>query len=144
MLSGVEACAQHINRCQQRYGATQSVGSSRALGNWSTVHRSALEIVNHSLEPGSKSSSSPSRKRFETVRDMEPQRLPMAQAIYKIVRHNGGWSIMHDGEFSAEYLTKEAAFEAVLGPASNAIKTGQAVTITVPASESGEPASGKR
>jgi hypothetical protein len=68
----------------------------------------------------------------------------MTQAVYKIVAHSGGWSIMHDGEFSGDYLTKEAAFEAVLGPASNAIKTGQAVTITVPASESGEPALGKR
>jgi hypothetical protein len=68
----------------------------------------------------------------------------MAQAVYKIVAQNDGWSVRHDGVASGEYLTKEAAFEAVLGPASNAIKAGQAVTITVPASGSGEPALGKR
>jgi hypothetical protein len=36
---------------------------------------------------------------------------------------------------------KEAALEAVMGPASNAIKTGQTVSIMVEGSESGEPAS---
>jgi hypothetical protein len=43
-----------------------------------------------------------------------------------------------------DYITKEAAFEAVVGPASNAIKMGQTVTITVEGSESGEPSVGKR
>jgi hypothetical protein len=68
----------------------------------------------------------------------------MAQAVYKIVAHNGGWGVLHDGIISGEYLTKEAALESVLGPASNAVKIGQAVTITVEGSESGEPALGKR
>ena len=48
------------------------------------------------------------------------------------------------GAISGEYVNKEAAFEAVVVPASNAIKIGQAVTITVEGSESGEPALGKR
>jgi hypothetical protein len=68
----------------------------------------------------------------------------MAQAVYKVVAHNGGWGILHDGIVSGDYATKEAALEAVLGPASNAIKIGQAVSIVVEGSESGEPALGKR
>src|SRR5262245_54287011 len=58
-------------------------------------------------------------------------RLVMAEAVYKIVAHNGGWGVLHGGTVSGDYITKEAAFEAVVGLASNAIKNGQAVTITV-------------
>ena len=68
----------------------------------------------------------------------------MAQAVYRIVAHNGGWGVLHDGTVSGDYMTKEAALESVFGPASNAIKTGQAVMITVEGSERGEPALGKR
>jgi hypothetical protein len=68
----------------------------------------------------------------------------MAQAVYKIVPHNGGWGVLHEGTVSGDYVTKEAAFESVVGPASNAIKIGQTVTITVEGSESGEPSLGKR
>jgi hypothetical protein len=75
---------------------------------------------------------------------MEITRLAMSQAVYKIVAHNGGWGVLHDGLISGDYMTKEAALEAVFGPASNAIKNGQAVTITVEGSESGEPALGRR
>jgi hypothetical protein len=71
-------------------------------------------------------------------------RLAMAEAAYKIVPLNGGWGVLHDGIVSGDYLTKEAAFEAVVGAASNAIKMGQAVTITVEGSESGEPSLGKQ
>jgi hypothetical protein len=69
-------------------------------------------------------------------------RHPMA--FYKIVAHNDGWGVLHDGIVSGDYITKEAAFEAVVGPASNAIKMGQAVVISVEGSESGEPALGKQ
>jgi hypothetical protein len=68
----------------------------------------------------------------------------MSQAVYKIVAHNCGWGVLHDGITSGDYMTKEAALEAVMGPASNAIKTGQTVSIMVEGSESGEPALGKR
>lgn len=67
----------------------------------------------------------------------------MVEAVYKIVAHNGGWGVLHEGNVSGDYLTKEAAFEAAVGPAFNAIKNGQAVTITVEGSASGEPALGK-
>lgn len=62
----------------------------------------------------------------------------MTEAVYRIVAHNGGWGVLHDGIILGDYATKEAAFESVLGPASNAIKTGQGVTITVDGGETGE------
>jgi hypothetical protein len=71
-------------------------------------------------------------------------RLAMAEAVYKIVAHNGGWGVLHDGSVSGDYITKEAAFEAVVGPASNAIKMGQTVTITVEGRDRGQLSLGKR
>jgi hypothetical protein len=75
---------------------------------------------------------------------VDPVRLEMVGAVYKIVAHNSGWGILHEGTVSGDYITKEAAFEAAVGPASNAIKNGQTVTITVEGSERGEPSLGKR
>jgi len=66
----------------------------------------------------------------------------MARASYHILPFDEGWSIDHDGEMSGPYATREAAFEAVLGPASNAIKEGAEVTISVAASET--PTSAER
>ena len=65
----------------------------------------------------------------------------MERAYYSIVKVNGGarWAIRHDGRLSGDYATKEAAFEAAVTPASNAIKQGQAVTISVEGSEANEP-----
>lgn len=54
-----------------------------------------------------------------------------------------GWGVSHDGAISGSYMTKEAAFEAAVGPASNAIKDGHAVQITVEGSAANEPALGK-
>jgi hypothetical protein len=65
-------------------------------------------------------------------------------ALYKIVANNGSWGVLHDGIVSGDYITKEAAFEAVVGHTSNAIKMGQAVVISVEASQIGEPSLGKR
>jgi len=79
-----------------------------------------------------------------SVTRVDPMRLAMAEAVYKVVPNNGGWGVLHDGEVSGDYITKEAAFEAAVGPASNAIKKGQAVTITVEGSGRGEPLLGKR
>ena len=66
----------------------------------------------------------------------------MKSAVYSIARHKDGWAVEHDGEISAAYDTKEAAFEAALAPASNAIKLGYAVSVTVPGSEHDESALG--
>jgi hypothetical protein len=67
----------------------------------------------------------------------------MGQAVYKIVETKDGWGVSHQGKVSSSYMTKEAAFEAAVGPASNAIKKGDAVQITVEGSAKDEPALGK-
>jgi hypothetical protein len=65
----------------------------------------------------------------------------MGRAYYSIVKLNGSghWAIRHDGKLCGDYATKEAAFEAAVGPASNAIKQGLAVTISVDGTEAIEP-----
>jgi len=35
----------------------------------------------------------------------------MAQALYKIVAHNGGWGVLHDGPYRATTLQRKQAFE---------------------------------
>lgn len=64
------------------------------------------------------------------------------EATYSIVRRNGGWAIEHDGAQRGDYATKEAAFEAAAGAASNAIKNGLGVVIKVPHRAPGETAMG--
>lgn len=66
----------------------------------------------------------------------------MKSADYNIAPHRDGWGVEHDGQVTGPYDTKEAAFESALGPASNAIKLGYAVSITVPGSDSRKPALG--
>jgi hypothetical protein len=63
----------------------------------------------------------------------------MKLASYNVVPNRGGWGIEHDGRVMGRYATKEAAFEAAVGPASNAIKDGLAVRIAVEAASEGEP-----
>lgn len=55
----------------------------------------------------------------------------MPKAAFSIVPAEGGWSVDHDGEKTGPYNTREAAFEAAIGPASNAIKEGAEVVITI-------------
>jgi hypothetical protein len=66
----------------------------------------------------------------------------MGHAVYKIVPAKDGWSISHDGQTTGSYATKEIAFEAAVLPASNAIKQGHKVTITVEGASGGESALG--
>jgi len=68
----------------------------------------------------------------------------MAVAAYRVIAAREGWAVEHDGEQSGGYKTKEAAFEATIGPASNAIRAGHAVTITVEGSSKDEPNLGAR
>ena len=65
------------------------------------------------------------------------------QAAYEIFGRGDGWVVSHDGKVSGGYMTKEAAFEAAASAASNAIKSGYGVVITVEASHDGELALGK-
>jgi hypothetical protein len=64
----------------------------------------------------------------------------MQTAAYKIVKHEDGWGVEHDGQVNGVYGTKESAFEAALGSASNAVKLGYEVSVTVAGSEGSEPA----
>ena len=66
----------------------------------------------------------------------------MDQAKYAIKRSGPEWTVDHDGDEGAKYATKEAAFEAAAAAASNAIKEGHGVLISVPAPVKGESALG--
>lgn len=62
---------------------------------------------------------------------------------YRIVGAQGAWRVAHDDETSSDetimaYVTKEAAFEAAVSAASNAVRAGHEVSILVPASHTGE------
>ena len=75
---------------------------------------------------------------IEQSRDVE-----MGIASYSVVRHGKMWAVDHDGQAEGEYVTKEAAFEAIAGAASNSIKEGHEVRIRVPGSDGG-PSLGSR
>jgi hypothetical protein len=68
--------------------------------------------------------------------------MTIREARYRIVQNGNGWSINHDGQQEGDYATKEAAFEAIVGAASNSIKDGCGVTIEVPGRKSDESALG--
>jgi hypothetical protein len=62
---------------------------------------------------------------------------------YSIDRKGDGWAIIHNDASEGEpYATKEAAFEAVYGAASNAIKLGRAIIIEIAGREAGESSLG--
>ena len=65
----------------------------------------------------------------------------MGLAKYDIVPVGKQWCVKHDGKASGEYSTKESAFESVVMAASNAIKQGHEVNITISGSESSGAAS---
>ncbi|MEZ5786035.1 MAG: hypothetical protein R3D62_06095 [Xanthobacteraceae bacterium] len=56
----------------------------------------------------------------------------MALVTYKIVGGGEEWSVAQDTGVVGSYLTKEAAFEAAVLAASNAIKQGYGVHLEVP------------
>ena len=56
----------------------------------------------------------------------------MGLAQYSIVEVRDRWGVLHDGNISAEYATKEAAFEAAATAASLAIREGHEVHVSVP------------
>ena len=66
----------------------------------------------------------------------------MTVATYMVTPAGKGWSIEHDGVREGSYASKEAAFEAIIGPASNSIKEGLGVRIEVPARAAGESSLG--
>lgn len=52
---------------------------------------------------------------------------------YQIVVSRSAYAVNHNGATSGSYATREGAFEAAVGAASNAIRAGYEVTINVPA-----------
>lgn len=62
----------------------------------------------------------------------------MQQTSYAIKRKGSSWTIDHDGDVGGEYASKEAAFEAAAAAASNSIKDGLGIVISVPAPAPGE------
>ncbi len=56
----------------------------------------------------------------------------MSRAVYRVIKQADGFAVDHDGQRSDPYATREAAFEAILGPASNALKSGHHLVIEVP------------
>jgi hypothetical protein len=72
----------------------------------------------------------------------------MGVASYEVVpkkdaSSNEAWAIKQEGKVEGSYATKEAAFEAIAGAASNAIKKGDEITIRIPGSRGREPTLGK-
>jgi hypothetical protein len=66
----------------------------------------------------------------------------MGKAYYDIVGSGDQWGVRHDSDSPGDYASKEAAFEAACAAASNAIKFGHEVRITVPGSDGDEAALG--
>lgn len=66
----------------------------------------------------------------------------MQRTSYAIKHAGSSWTIDHDGDIGGEYATKEAAFEAAAAAASNAIKDGLGILISVPAPTADECALG--
>ena len=56
----------------------------------------------------------------------------MNLAKYSIIGNGERWCIDVNGDRQGDYETKEAAFESAVAAASNAIKKGMAVEVTVP------------
>lgn len=56
----------------------------------------------------------------------------MGIAAYSVKRVDDGWGVEHDGRIEGSYLSKESAFEAIAMAASNSIKDGHEIRITVP------------
>lgn len=77
-----------------------------------------------------------------TVSFTECKETSMPTETYKIVRNGEGWGIDHDGNLEGDYVTKEAAFESTASAASNAIKDGYGVVITVEPRGPGESSIG--
>lgn len=60
----------------------------------------------------------------------------MNKSLYRVIKHGDGWAMEADGEVAdIAYVTKEAAFEAIIPLADMAIMEGREVEIRVPPRE---------
>jgi hypothetical protein len=55
----------------------------------------------------------------------------METAVYEVVSRGENWFVLHDGNEAGPYITKEAAFEAVVPPISLTIHDGLAVELKI-------------
>jgi len=55
----------------------------------------------------------------------------MQTESYEIVSSEAGWVVSHNGADGMAYASKEAAFEAAVAAASNAVRAGSDVSIVV-------------
>lgn len=68
----------------------------------------------------------------------------MGLAQYAVVPVREQWGVLHDGNVSGEYATKESAVESAMAAASLAIRQGHEVHLSVPGRQEGEAALMKR
>lgn len=66
----------------------------------------------------------------------------MQTESFEIVGREAGWIVSHNGADGMPYVTKEAAFEAAVAAASNAIRAGSDVSIVVQGARNKERVSG--
>jgi len=59
----------------------------------------------------------------------------MGLAQYAIVTVDDHWAILHDGDITGDYVSKEAAFESAVAAASLALRQGHEVHLSVPGHE---------
>jgi hypothetical protein len=55
----------------------------------------------------------------------------METAFYEVVSRGEKWFVLHDGNEAGPYVTKEAAFEAVVPPISLTIQDGLPVELKI-------------
>lgn len=64
------------------------------------------------------------------------RRKQMDRACFDIAPDSGEWHVIEGDHKAGPYATREAAFEAVVGPISNALKEGSEVTLVIRANPS--------
>lgn len=52
-------------------------------------------------------------------------------AFYEVLSRGAEWFVVHDGQTAGPYLTKQAAFEASIGPISLAVADGLSVRLDI-------------
>lgn len=69
----------------------------------------------------------------------------MGIAAYAVRRLGDQWAVEHDGNIEGDgYISKESAFEAIIGAAALSIRDGHNVTITIPGQAGNEAALGTK
>src|SRR5262249_38674326 len=93
--------------------------------------KNLISVVNTWLGAGERSETDGRQEQFGEARlcSSDQEIDIMGRAVYVVVGREGEWSVEHDGKLSGPYVSKEAAFEAAVGPASLSIHDGDNVVI---------------